>query len=483
MVSGRPSDLVLPIDLSPAKETAIGMAGAAAATVLTGAAAMLFPATANASNLFRGARLAHGQISSAKDRRDEVMATNERNQLTRQQLGLKYLQRAQARGGNLSNLLCREARGLWAMNHKNPALSVALRAVEADRKNVDALLIAAFIYSKMSQLTDELAMLELAFELAPNRYEIACSLAKAYLGVEARDEANTIWERASVIDSKQTEPWLNQAEYHRSRSNYSEAKRCYEAAKRSGAAITLPWIDALAKANSAISANQISEAMTFLELAALYDPQWARPIVGMGICAARRDDKQAAVAFFERALTLDPENSQAALLAGNLRSEFGDQDTAERLWRRAFALDQSSEVPWVIELQKGKAALRTRNAESAISHITEAQRRNNPWDEAAEMLSEARKILKADQLRGEAEREAKNGQMLVAETLWRSSFDTDDSQSGVSLIIGALCADRAETTEALEFFGKAAQLGHPLAATAIALCRSYHEFDPATGPK
>ncbi len=413
--------------------------------------------------------------------RDAALELNAQNKIVRRELGLRFLNRAERLGGASPDLLVRKAKALFALQRVNGAIEATFEAIKIDPSFLGAYKWCGFLHITASKFREAIDVLEKARGLDPRDVEILEYLATAYEKMGDFDKANECWRETSLIQPSSVRPWLQQALYHSTQGDYVTARENYQKAYNLDSSVALPWKTRSGEADSAYASGQIAEADQAYAVALQWHSSYLPALLGRSRCSISRGDMQQALAFLKSAIELNAHSSEAHLLAGNVSHSLQDDESARKYWLRAFHLDPSVAVPWAVEMRTAKTFFLDGNFQEAIEHLEEAKRLNPDWVEVDKRLHEVNERLRAISMAAEGDDHAAKGNFLEAERAWLQALKHHESPE-ILLKIGAEYADRGNTGEALEYFERASRLGHPLAESALSLCRSYHDFRPEVGP-
>jgi tetratricopeptide (TPR) repeat protein len=496
LVNELDSDLALPQDLSPTIESGKAivqgvLVGAAGAAIV---GAFLANDMVSFSSLGRilssGQQHANSVAEEAVSRRDAANATNASNRAMRKQSGLIFLERAAAQPPYSASISWRLALAYLANQQPNKARKIIEEALTTFPDDADVLLTAAYLYVRQAENSADksglyaraIGALERAQRLRPADYDVCCSLARILSKDGQEDEAIARWREASLIDDRAALGWFQEAEFHKKHGRYLDARKCYDAAHERDNTISLPWAIEYQNGENDLAKDNLPKALAHFEEAHLLNPQWDRPFWGKALHSIRGGDFRAALSFLESAIALNPTDAQLRFTAGNMAQRLNIPELAHQHWMDAFHLDEDTLVPWVISLRAGQQALAAKEFETAANCFGEADKLHGSWDKARSLCKAALNAQQAQKLNREAETAAYRGNMNDAEGLWRAAIELDNTLGNAYMKLGAIAADRGNTSEALELFNRAAVLSQPLAQKALALCSAYHNFDPQVGP-
>jgi tetratricopeptide (TPR) repeat protein len=209
---------------------------------------------------------------------------------------------------------------------------------------------------RRGRYVDAERLLRAAWENDPTLYTAAASLARCLaVGLERVDEAHSVVEKAMALYPDepglhvvQGEIFLEQEFAGPARQAFEEARRLLEATGRDAAATRHAVANGLARCYNLDGVTlgregRSDEALFSFKRAADLDPEWAGPIVNMGVAFAQLGRGARARSCYERALAKEPDNLLARFQLAHLARDAGDLTRAEDGYRAILRND--SEYP------------------------------------------------------------------------------------------------------------------------------------------
>jgi tetratricopeptide (TPR) repeat protein len=254
----------------------------------------------------------------------------------------------------------------------NNAADAALKAIERDPVNLDALITLGTAYQRLNQLDDAVRYLEFAGEEHPENAEIWSRLAN--LAVQSGDTQKTftLMQRAADLDPQNAGYLYNFGWLHDQIGNTSEAVKLYESA------IRLSPLSFEAMNNLALIYGESGEpdrALRLLEQAVRTDPESEVASFNLASYYVRRREWTQALRHLEQVLRINPANTAAGIEKGRIQLETARTDDAIETLNQVLDADAHSESAYLLLSSAYQEKGHTHEAEAARLEAQRARTR------------------------------------------------------------------------------------------------------------
>lgn len=199
------------------------------------------------------------------------------------------------------------------------ALAVSEAIIAAYPGQLDALVLKAEILKEKDQMAEAVAVLEIAYSLAPGDVDVVHALAFAYAET---GNAKTIALADSLVsvdlEKSHAEPYYFKGVYYANKGNSTEAVKQFDLAIQRNYNFTQAYIN---KGIVFYDKKQFGEAVKIFRLATTVAPTEAGPYYWLGRAEEGLGEKEAARLNYQRAFALDKSFSEAKAAADRLEKQ------------------------------------------------------------------------------------------------------------------------------------------------------------------
>ncbi len=273
--------------------------------------------------------------------------------------------------------------GIFEPSLYGRAAEEALRVLDDDPINFDALITIGTAYQRLGRLEDAERYVRRAQEAYPTRAEAVSRLASLALGKGEKDTAKVIalMERAILLDPENAGAVYNLGWIYDQIGETAKAIALYEKAIQASP-LSFEAMNNLALIYG--QRGQPDRALELLQRAVRTDPQSDVGYFNLASYYSRQRDWRNAIESYRRVLELNPENSVAAIEKGRLHLDDGRSVEAVDALNLALDLDAQSFDAYMVLSSAYEKMGRTREA---IAALEEAQRIKSDSPEAAAALA------------------------------------------------------------------------------------------------
>jgi tetratricopeptide (TPR) repeat protein len=231
--------------------------------------------------------------------------------------------------------------GIYEPSFYNKAAEEALKVLDQDPKNFDALMTIGTAYQRVGRLEDAKRYVQLARDQYPMSGEPPSRLASlALLGQKVDpQEVLQLMETAVKLEPTNAGYLYNLGWANDQLGDMSKAAEFYQRAIKASP-LTFEAMNNLALIYS--NSGQPDRALPLLEQAMRTDPENEAVYANAANYYARRRDWKQALQNYDRALQINPASSVAAIERGRIYLEQGDMDNAVDNLSRALEVDPHS---------------------------------------------------------------------------------------------------------------------------------------------
>jgi len=260
--------------------------------------------------------------------------------------------------------------GIYDSSFYNKAAEEALKVLDDDPKNFDALMTIATAYQRRGRLADARRYMDLAGEVYPKSGEPPSRLASLALLSEQKDPKliQAFMELAVKLEPNNAGYLYNLGWLHDQLGESARATEFYQRAIKASP-LTFEAMNNLALIYS--NSGQPERALPLLEQAMRTDPENEAVYANAANYYVRQRDWKRALENYERTLEIDPANSIAAVEKGRIYLEQGDNDKAIDSLSRALEVDSHSFDAYMLLCS---AYEKMGHVKEAIAAAEEAQR-------------------------------------------------------------------------------------------------------------
>jgi tetratricopeptide (TPR) repeat protein len=260
--------------------------------------------------------------------------------------------------------------GIYDSSFYNKAAEEALKVLNDDPRNFDALMTIGTAYQRLGRLADAKRYMDLARDVYPKSGEPASRLASLALLSEQKDPKliQAFMELAVKLDPNNAGYLYNLGWLHDQLGESARATEFYQRAIKASP-LTFEAMNNLALIYS--NSGQPERALPLLEQAMRTDPENEAVYANAANYYVHQRDWKRALENYERALDIDPANSIAAVEKGRIYLEQGDNDKAIDSLSRALEVDPQSFDAYMLLCS---AYEKMGHVKEAIAAAEEAQR-------------------------------------------------------------------------------------------------------------
>ena len=260
--------------------------------------------------------------------------------------------------------------GIYEPSFYNNAAQEALKALNEDPKNFDALMTIGTAYQRLGRIEDATRYIQFARDLYPKSAEPPSRLANLALlnPKPAPEMVLQLMETAVKLDPANTGYLYNLGWAYDQVGETAKATDLYERAIRTSP-LTFEAMNNLALIYS--GAGQPNRALPLLEQAMRTDPENEAVYVNAANYYARQRNWNQALHYYNRALEINPVSSVAAVERGRIYLEQGQTDEAVDNLSRGLEVDPNSFDAYML---LSSAYEKMGHTKEAIAAVEEAQR-------------------------------------------------------------------------------------------------------------
>ena len=260
--------------------------------------------------------------------------------------------------------------GIYDGSFYNRAAEEALKVLNDDPHNFDALMTIGTAYQRLGRIDDARRYIELARDLYPKSGEPPSRLANLALVSEPKDPQTILglMETAVKLEPNHAGYVYNLGWLYDQLGDTTKATELYQRAIKDSP-LTFEAMNNLALIYS--NAGQADRALPLLEQAMRTDPDNEAVYANAANFYVRQHDWKQAVENYDRTLRIDPGNSIAAVEKGRIYLEQGDTDNAIDSLSRALEIDARSFDAYML---LSSAYEKMGHTKEAIAATEEAQR-------------------------------------------------------------------------------------------------------------
>ena len=283
---------------------------------------------------------------------------------------LARLEDALPKAGPLARAFIYRYAGIYDSSFYNKAAEEALKVLDDDPKNFDALMTIGTAYQRLGRLADAKRYMDRARDLYSRSGEPPSRLASLALLSEQKDPKliQAFMELAVKLDPNNAGYLYNLGWLHDQLGESARATEFYERAIKASP-LTFEAMNNLALIYS--NAGQPERALPLLEQAMRTDPENEAVYANAANYYVHQHDWKRALENYERALEINPANSIAAVEKGRIYLEQGDNDKAIDSLSRALEVDPHSFDAYML---LSSAYEKMGHVKEAIAAAEEAQR-------------------------------------------------------------------------------------------------------------
>jgi tetratricopeptide (TPR) repeat protein len=245
------------------------------------------------------------------------------------------------KGSPLVRALAFRYAGIYEASFYNEAAQEALKVLNDDPKNFDALMTIGTAYQRLGRLDDAMRYIEQARELYPKSGEPPSRLANLILLGPKQNPQKVIqlMETAVSLDPANASYLYNLGWAYDQLGETAKATELYQRAIQVSP-LTFEAMNNLALIYS--NAGRPERALPLLEQAMRTDPENEAVYVNAANYYARRREWKQALQHYDRALDINPASAVAAVEKGRIYLEQGQTDEAVDYLSRALEIDAHS---------------------------------------------------------------------------------------------------------------------------------------------
>jgi tetratricopeptide (TPR) repeat protein len=260
--------------------------------------------------------------------------------------------------------------GIYEPAFYTRAAEEALKVLNDDPKNFDALMTISTAYQREGRLPDATRYLQLARDVYPKSAEPPSRLASLLLLSPQKDppEVVRLMETAAMLDPNNAGYLYNLGWTYDQLGQTPKATDMYQRAIKASP-LSFEAMNNLALIYT--NAGQPDRALPLLEQAMKTDPENEAVYANAANYWARRHDWKQALENYDRALQINPASSIAAVEKGRIQLEQGGTDDAVDSLSRALEVDPQSFDAYML---LSSAYEKMGHIKEAIAAIDEAQR-------------------------------------------------------------------------------------------------------------
>jgi tetratricopeptide (TPR) repeat protein len=260
--------------------------------------------------------------------------------------------------------------GIYDTSFYNKAAEEAVKVLNDNPKNFDALMTLSTAYQRLGRIGDARRYVELARDLYPQSAEPASRLASLSLLIEPNDPQQILgfMETAVKLEPKNAGYLYNLGWLYDQLGNAAKATDFYQRAIKASP-LTFEAMNNLALIYS--SAGEPDRALPLLEQAMRTDPENEAVYANAANYYVRQHAWKQALENYDRTVQINPANSIAAVEKGRIFLEEGETDSAIDSLSRALEVDPHSFDAYMVLSSAYEKMGRTKEA---IAAVEEAQR-------------------------------------------------------------------------------------------------------------
>jgi len=260
--------------------------------------------------------------------------------------------------------------GIYEPAFYNKAAEEALKALNDDPKNFDALMTIGTAYQRLGRLPDATRYIELARQIYPTRGEPPSRLASLGLLVEQKDPQKIVqlMETAVKLEPNHAGYLYNLGWTYDQLGETAKATDLYQRAIKASP-LTFEAMNNLALIYS--NSHQPDRALPLLEQAMRTDPENEAVYANAANYYVHQRDWKQALQNYDRALQINPAGALAAVEKGRIYLEQGETDNAVDSLSHALEIDAHSFDAYML---LSSAYEKMGHIKEAIAAVEEAQR-------------------------------------------------------------------------------------------------------------
>jgi tetratricopeptide (TPR) repeat protein len=260
--------------------------------------------------------------------------------------------------------------GIYEPSFYNNAAQEALKVLNDDPKNFDALMTIGTAYQRLGRIEDATRYIETARELYPKSGEPSSRLASLALLTPKQDSERILqlMETAAKLEPQNAGYLYNLGWAYDQLGQTAKATELYQRAIKASP-LTFEAMNNLALIYN--DAGQPERALPLLTQAMRTDPENEAVYANAANYYARRRDWKQALEYYDRALQINPGSSVAAVERGRIYLEQGRSDEAIDNLSRALEVDPHSFDAYML---LASAYEKMGHIKEAIAAAEEAQR-------------------------------------------------------------------------------------------------------------
>jgi tetratricopeptide (TPR) repeat protein len=231
--------------------------------------------------------------------------------------------------------------GIYDSASYNKAAEEALRVLDSDPQNFDALMTIGTAYHRLGRAGDAVRYIERAQEVYPNSAEPLSRLANLALSREQKDfpEIVDLMSRAVRLDPNNAGYLYNLGWIYDQTGDTKQAILYYERSIQASP-LSFEAMNNLALIHGL--SGSPDRALPLLEAAIRTDPGSEAGYFNLASHYFRQRDWRRAIENYERVLRMNPENAAAAIEKGRVHLELGRPEAAVETLNRALEFDAHS---------------------------------------------------------------------------------------------------------------------------------------------
>ncbi|MBI4473816.1 MAG: tetratricopeptide repeat protein [Acidobacteria bacterium] len=237
--------------------------------------------------------------------------------------------------------------GIYDSGFYNQAAQEALRVLDKDPRNFDALMTIATAYHRLGRIDDATRYMETASKEFPNSAEPVSRLANLALSEDEKDVQKIVgyMERAVRLDPNNAGYLYNVGWIYDQIGDTNRAISYYQRAIRASS-LSFEAMNNLALIYGA--RGEVERALPLLRQAIRSDPENEAGYINLAEHYVRQRDWKNALDNYDHALRINPSNPLAAVEKGKVLIELGRFDEAVEVLNQALELDAHSYDAYVV---------------------------------------------------------------------------------------------------------------------------------------
>lgn len=258
--------------------------------------------------------------------------------------------------------------GVYDVYFYNKSAEEALKVIDADPNNLDALFTIGTAYHRLGRLDDAERYIERARGFYPNNAEACSRLANLALSKNDVQKAASLLERALQLDPNNPSYLYNIGFMYDQMGDAEKAALFYQRAIQASP-LTFEAMNNLALIYG--GARQPERALSLLERAVRTDPETEVGYFNLADYYLRQREWKQALANYQRVLEINPTNVRAAVERGRIHLDLGQTEDAVEALNQALEMDSREFDAYML---LSSAYEKLGHTKEAIAAAEEAQR-------------------------------------------------------------------------------------------------------------